>query len=167
MKSFNTLKMKQVQKNKTGQFVIRVYGLIVNARSEVLVSDEFQLNQKMTKFPGGGLDFGEGTIDGLKREFMEECNGQPLKNITHYYTTDFYQKALFFDHCQLISIYYMAEPDGPLLFRISEKAFDFEKLENGNQSFRWVKIKNISSDEFSFPIDKFVAEKLKKDFENS
>jgi len=56
------------------QFVIRVYGLIINANKEVLISDEYVLKTYMTKFPGGGLEFGEGTIDCLKREFREECN---------------------------------------------------------------------------------------------
>ena len=104
----------------------------------------------MTKFPGGGLEFGEGTIDGLKREFREECNGQEIQNIRHFYTTDFYQKALFFENKQLISIYYLAELKEPVKFKISEKPFDFEKMENGNQSFRWVKIKNLNEDEYYF-----------------
>ena len=60
---------------KNGQFVIRVYGIIINNRNEILVSDEFQFNIKMTKFPGGGLHFGEGPEDCLRREFKEECNG--------------------------------------------------------------------------------------------
>ena len=77
-----------------GSFIIRVYGIVINQNEEVLISDEFQMNMKMTKFPGGGLEYGEGIIDALKREFREECNGQEIKNIKHFYTTDFYQKAL-------------------------------------------------------------------------
>ncbi len=147
-----------------GNFVIRVYGIIVNENQEVLLSDEFQLGMKMTKFPGGGLEFGEGTIDGLKREFKEECNGQELINIKHFYTTDFFQKALFYDNKQLISIYYMAELVKPISFLISEIPFDFQVFKNGNQSFRWVKIKNLNEDEITFPIDKFVAGKIKQHF---
>lgn len=151
-------------KNESGNFTIRVYGIIINQKSEVLITDEFQLGTKMTKFPGGGLDFGEGTIDCLKREFKEECNGQEIKNISHYYTTDFYQKALFYENTQLLSIYYLAELQKPLQLKISETPFDFDKMENGNQSFRWVKIKNLNIDEFTFPIDKFVIQKLKRIF---
>ncbi len=147
-----------------GNFTIRVYGLIINKNSEILISDEFQLDVKMTKFPGGGLEFGEGTVDCLQREFREECNGQELKNIRHFYTTDFYQKALFYDETQLISIYYFAELQEPIQFKISEKSFDFKKMENGNQSFRWVKINMVNPDDFSFPIDKFVIRELKKQF---
>jgi ADP-ribose pyrophosphatase YjhB (NUDIX family) len=148
--------------NESSNFTIRVYGIIINHKKEVLISDEFQLGVKMTKFPGGGLEFGEGTIDCLKREFREECNGQEIKNISHFYTTDFYQKALFYENMQLLSIYYFAELQESLQFKISEKPFDFEKMENGNQSFRWVQIKNLNVDEFTFPIDKFAMQKLKK-----
>lgn len=147
-----------------GEFVIRVYGIIINDKNEVLLSDEFQLGIKMTKFPGGGLEFGEGTIDGLKRELREECNGQEITGIRHFYTTDFYQKALFNENTQLISIYYLAELSSPVKFRISKLPFDFQENKNGNQSFRWIKIKNINEDEITFPIDKFVAGKLKNHF---
>jgi ADP-ribose pyrophosphatase YjhB (NUDIX family) len=144
----------------TGQFVIRVYGIVINARQEVLITDEFQLGMKMTKFPGGGLHFGEGPVDCLKREFREECNGQEIKNIRHFYTTGFFQKALFFENHQLISIYYLADLAEPLKFSITDKPFDFEEMKNGNQSFRWVQLKNLKTDELSFPIDKFVAKEL-------
>lgn len=150
--------------DKSDKFVIRVYGIVINKNDEILLSDEFQLNQKMTKFPGGGMEFGEGTIDCLKREFREECNGQEIKNIRHFYSTDFYQKALFYDNHQLISIYYLAELQEPVQFKISEKAFDFDELKNGNQSFRWIKIKELNKVEITFPIDKFVLGKLKENY---
>lgn len=148
-----------------GQFIIRVYGIVINEKQELLLSDEFVLNTKMTKFPGGGLEFGEGLIDGLKREFEEEFNGQKIKNIRHFYTTDFYQKALFFDDAQLISIYYLVDLVQPLKFKISEKAFDFSIGGCKTQSFRWMKIKDIKEDNITFPIDKFVLRKLKKSFD--
>ncbi|MGM0619626.1 MAG: NUDIX hydrolase [Bacteroidota bacterium] len=146
------------------QFIIRVYGIIFNDNNEILLTDEFQLNTKMTKFPGGGLEFGEGTVDCLKREIREECNGQELENIRHFYTTGFFQKALFYENAQLISIYYLSNLKPPLKFKISEKPFDFKELSNGNQSFRWVKIKDLNKAGLSFPIDKFVAEELEKNF---
>lgn len=145
-------------------FIIRVYGIIMGRHGDVLISDEFQIGTKMTKFPGGGLEFGEGPIDCLRREIDEECNGQKIKNIRHFYTTDFYQKALFYDRKQLISIYYLAEPEMPVQFRISKKPFDFASMENGNQSFRWEKIKTLEKADFTFPIDKFVVQKLKGEF---
>lgn len=143
------------------RFTIRVYGLITNDRKEVLVTDEFQLNVKMTKFPGGGMNFGEGPIECLKREMMEEC-GQQIEDIRHFYTTDFYQKALFWDDYQLISIYYLARLKEPVQVRISSVAFDFPEMVNGNQSFRWVSIQALNPDEFTFPIDQHVAHLLKQ-----
>ena len=118
----------------------------------------------MTKFPGGGLEFGEGLVDGLRREFKEECNGQEIENIRHFYTTDFYQKALFYDSAQLISIYYLADLKQPLKFKISEKAFDFEIDGNRTHSFRWEKIKDLKDDDITFSIDNFVLNKLKATF---
>lgn len=142
------------------RFTIRVYGLFHNDQKEVLITDEFQLNTKMTKFPGGGMDFGEGPIDCLKREMMEEC-GQEIEDICHFYTTDFYQKALFMDGYQLISIYYLARLKEPVCFKISSTAFDFSEMTNGNQSFRWIKTDLLNPEDFTFPIDKQVAHLLK------
>lgn len=144
------------------KFTIRVYGLFINGQNEILITDEFQLNTRMTKFPGGGLHFGEGTIDCLKREMREECQ-QEIEDIKHFYTTDFYQKALFFDDHQLISIYYTAKLKHPINFETSNSAFDFTAMKNGNQSFRWVRLKTFNPEELTFPIDKHVANLLKRD----
>jgi 8-oxo-dGTP diphosphatase len=145
---------------EAGIFVIRVYGIVLNAGNKVLITDEFQVGMQMTKFPGGGLDFGEGTIDCLRREFREECNGQEIKNIRHFYTTDYFQQALFYENAQLISIYYLIDFELPLQFEISEKPFNFSKKENGMQSFRWLSLTEAASNELSFPVDKIVFKKL-------
>ena len=148
--------------NRTWNFVIRVYGLVINNKNEVLISDEFELNTKMTKFPGGGLEYGEGLIEGLQREFREECNMQEITNIRHFYTTDFFQSALFYDNAQLISVYYLVDLEQPIRFKISVKAFDFEIGSSKTQSFRWAKINTLKEDDITFPIDKFVLRKLKQ-----
>ena len=147
------------------KFNIRVYAIILNeSKDAVLISDEFQLGIRMIKFPGGGLDFGEGTIDCLKREAIEEF-GQEIEIEKHFYTTDYFQKALFYEDSQLISIYYIARFKEPIKFSVSEKPFDYGNEENGKISFRWVKLKNIGSEEFSFPIDKKVAGLILKNSE--
>ena len=147
-----------------GKFIVRVYGIVINENNEVLISDEYEFSTKMTKFPGGGLEFGEGIQDALHREFDEECKGQKIANLRHFYTTDFYQKALFFENAQLISVYFLADLIGPLRFKISDCAYDFEIDGNMQQSFRWVKINALEEDEITFPIDKFVVRKLKETF---
>jgi 8-oxo-dGTP diphosphatase len=138
------------------QFNIRVYGIIINEDQEVLLSDEFQLGIKMTKFPGGGLEFGEGTIDCIKREAIEEF-GQEIEVTGHFYTTDFFQQALFHVDTQLISIYYFAKFKTAIKFKISTKPFDFPEMKDGNQSFRWKAVKMMTSDDVTFPIDKEVV----------
>ncbi|MCF6240367.1 MAG: NUDIX domain-containing protein [Bacteroidales bacterium] len=142
------------------QFTIRIYALIINKKNEILLSDEFRLGMKMTKFPGGGLEFGEGTIDCLKRELMEET-GQEIEIIKHFYTTDFFQPALHNPKIQVLSIYYLAKFKDKICFKISNVAFDFNKLEEGNQSFRWQSIEELQEKDLSLPIDKKVLTLLK------
>jgi ADP-ribose pyrophosphatase YjhB (NUDIX family) len=141
-------------------FNIRVYGLIVNEMKQVLLSDEYVLNQRMTKFPGGGLQFGEGPADCIKREALEEF-GQKIEILEHYYTTHFFQKAYFFPGHQLISIYYRIHFPEPLRFKISDTPFDFPEMINGSQSFRWADIAMLQEEELSFPVDRYVLGLLK------
>lgn len=144
--------------NTGNHFNIRVYGLLVNEHNEVLLTDEYRMGTYMTKFPGGGLEYGEGTIDCLKREFKEELAIE-VEIQSHFYTTDYFQKAMFFEGMQLISIYYRVTfPDTKSICTSSEK--NAIPAEEGAQSFRWVAIKDISKADFTFPIDKKVAELL-------
>ena len=70
--------------NKTlKHFNIRVYGLLINDHNEVLLSDEYVLDTYMTKFPGGGLKFGEGPEECILRECIEEF-GQEAEIISHF-----------------------------------------------------------------------------------
>ncbi len=140
-------------------FNIRVYGLITRKSNEILVSDEYVLDRYMTKFPGGGLQFGEGPEDCIRRESMEEF-GQPIEIVEHFYTTGFFQKALFYEDHQLISIYYRVKFLGPITFTVSEKAFDFREKTNGSQSFRWLDLRESDSEEFTFPVDRHVVRLL-------
>jgi len=154
--SINQLKMQQIH-----TFNIRVYGLFINKNREILLADEYRFGMYMTKFPGGGLKPGEGTIDCLKREAVEEF-GQEINVIRHFYTTDFYQKSKFHTNQQLISIYYLAGFPGPEKFRITSKPFDFKDNTTEMVSFRYKKIENINEDELSFPIDKYVLNLLQE-----
>lgn len=150
-------------KNNRGEFVIRVYGILINDNDQILLSDEYRSGMLMTKFPGGGLEFGEGPEDCLRREALEEF-GQPVELIGHFYTTGFFQKAMFFENHQLISIYYkMRFLDTPV-FRISSKPFDFENMTEGSQAFRWKKLEIMKDKDVSFPIDKFVVTMLLSEF---
>lgn len=140
-------------------FNIRVYAIILNDEGQLLLSDEYVLDRKMTKFPGGGMHFGEGPADCLRREAIEEF-GQALEITSHFYTTHFFQQALYYTDHQLISIYYKARFPDPVGFRISEIPFDFPPGINGSQSFRWASFQEMKEEELSFPIDRVVLKLL-------
>lgn len=141
------------------KYVIRVYALIIKEQKDILLSDEYVMDMKMTKFPGGGMEPGEGTLDCLQREAREEF-GQELTYIRHFYTTDCYQKALFYEDHQLISIYYLAGFRDEPGFTISDAPFDFPDDINGSQSLRWASLSGLSADDLTFPIDRIVLGKL-------
>jgi 8-oxo-dGTP diphosphatase len=147
------------------KYTIRVYMLILNERGEILLSDEYMMDMKMVKFPGGGMEYGEGTLHCLQREAMEEFR-QKLTNIRHFYTTDYYQKAYFFRDHQLISIYYLADLTEPFGVRVSDRPFDFPEMKDGAQSFRWVPLAEIKEEDLTLPIDRKVIGMLKREFLN-
>ena len=144
----------------TKQFNVRVYGLLINDNNEVLISDEQEYGMQFTKFPGGGLEFGEGLIDGLKREFIEECNTE-VQIVNHFYTTDFFVKSAFNDS-QIISVYYLVKAVSDLRFATKTIVFDFDGEGEVLQSFRWVKLSELTVDAFTFPTDQYVADLLLK-----
>jgi 8-oxo-dGTP diphosphatase len=141
-------------------FNLRVYGLLINDNHEILVSDEHEYGMDFTKFPGGGLEYGEGLIEGLKREFVEECYVD-VEVISHFYTTDFFVKSAFNDS-QIISVYYMVKAITPLNVAIKNIPFDFDGEGEVLQSFRWIKLVAMNIDDFTFPIDQHVAKLLIK-----
>jgi 8-oxo-dGTP diphosphatase len=140
-------------------FNVRVYGLLTD-NNRVLVSDELVHGHRITKFPGGGLEFGEGTLDAIKREMMEET-GMPIEVTDHFYTTDFFQPSAFNSKAQVISIYYLIKAIRDFNLKTSDKPFDFEEAKDGAISFRWLPINTLSAESFTFPIDKKVAVMLK------
>jgi ADP-ribose pyrophosphatase YjhB (NUDIX family) len=141
-------------------FNIRVYGLLINRHRQLLISDEEEYGIRFSKFPGGGLEYGEGLIDGLKREFIEECEAE-INVLDHFYTTDFFVKSAF-NESQIISVYYMVEPINDLRLNFKEKLFDFDEESDIRQAFRWRSIDELDTDDVTFPTDKRVIELLKK-----
>ena len=149
-------------------FNVRVYGILRGENNSILVSDEYIRGSYYTKFPGGGLEFGEGTRECLKREFKEEMNLE-VEITDHIYTTDFFQMSAFNPNHQIISIYYFARALEPITCALREKPFDFDenqliiyKDKNEIESFRFIKWEDFSEEMITLPIDKVVAGMLKK-----
>ena len=142
------------------RFNVRVYGILIKDNL-VLVSDEYIKGNNITKFPGGGLEYGEGAIDCLIREFKEELDLK-ITVLKHFYTTDFFVSSSFDTNSQVISIYYLVETSQKLSFKVSEKPFDYVK-KAGAQSFRWIDMNKITDNDLTLIIDKRVGEMLSKD----
>ncbi len=148
-------------------FNIRVYGILLGENKKVLVSDEFIRGNYYTKFPGGGMEFGEGARDCLKREFKEEMD-LDVKIADHLYTTDFFQMSAFNPAHQIVSIYYFAEALEPIRVPLRTTPFDFDaqqlaiyKEKNEIETFRFIDWENFGSASVTLPIDKVVAGILK------
>jgi 8-oxo-dGTP diphosphatase len=137
------------------KFNIRIYGLLINDKQEVLISDEERLGFQFTKFPGGGLEWGEGIIEGLKREFKEELNIE-IDVLDLYYITDFFQVSAFHESDQLISIYYLVRTNTIEKIKINQTPTFDKNIE----THRWLPLSNLDEKNFTFPIDKIVANKL-------
>jgi len=137
------------------RFNVRVYGILTQ-KGQLLVSDEYIKGKEITKLPGGGLEFGEGPAECIVREFKEETNMDvEVKN--HFYTTDFFVTSAFNVKSQVISIYYVVKALEEVKLSVSDKRFDFKKRVEGAQSFRWMEIDKISENDFTFVIDRKVA----------
>lgn len=144
---------------KPEKFNIRVYGLIME-QGKVLLTDEIRFGIRMTKFPGGGLKLGEGTVDCLKREIREEM-GVEIEDIEHFYTTDFFQQTRFTNPpSQLISIYYRCRLAEQPEVVFTEKPFDFEQDTEGAQVFRWTALQKLKDEDLTLPVDRVVLRKI-------
>ena len=131
------------------RFNIRVYGIWVQD-GMLLVNEELIHGKKIIKLPGGGLDWGEGTTDCLKREWKEELDID-VTVLQHFYTTDFFQASAF-DNSQVISIYYLVtaeKPDNILNLVANERTY-------------WMPITDVSADTFTLAIDQVIGGMLQQ-----
>lgn len=137
------------------RFNLRVYGVCISDGKVLLSWEQFH-NSQITKFPGGGLEFGEGLKDCLKREWMEELNC-PIKVEKHFYTTDYFQPSAW-DNSQVISVYYHVSP---------EHTFLKLPFNNGIEKFDWRPIDKQLVEVLTLPIDKIVEKKIVEKFKKS
>ena len=137
------------------RFNIRVYGLLIhNAR--VLLIDEEVRGRHITKFPGGGLELGEGPAECIVREFREET-GINVRAAGHVYTTDFFQASAFRPDEQIISIYFRVEAIGEIPDSDLSIPYDQHQPHENILGLRWLALSKIRPEDVTLPIDRHVV----------
>lgn len=154
---------------KITRFNIRVYILLLDERRErLLLSDEIVDGEYYTKFPGGGLEYGEGILECLHREALEEF-GQDVKVLRQFYTSEIFLRSHFVPDNQLVCVYYECrlprDEDGRRRprFRIADAAYDFVEFREREESFRWRRLDQLEPKELSFPLDREVLARLQQE----
>jgi len=140
-------------------FNLRVYGLIINEKQEILLSDECRFGHFFTKFPGGGVEKGEGVLGALHREFQEELN-LVIEDAIPFYFNDFYQESAFRKEDQVVSFYYLVQCETSKI-KIENYEIPFQEE---TEKQRWISIALLNENNVTFPIDKVVVVKLKETF---
>ena len=134
-----------------GTFNIRVYGILIEDEKLLLIREPYAGNQ-LVKFPGGGLNFGEGLVNCLKREFLEELSLE-LSQVEHAYTTDFFQASAFRENEQLINVYYDVKINNINQLKVADP--EIEEL-------IWISISDITEESVSLPVDKKMVQIIKQ-----
>lgn len=130
-------------------FNVRIYGLLIHNHRLMILEEPF-MGEIVKKFPGGGLEFGEGTRDCLKREFKEELN-LDIRVGEHFYTQDFFLQSGLDPNEQILMIYYRVELTDISQLHIEETAI---------KKLIWIDLDQLSEDDLSLPTDKKVTRML-------
>jgi len=139
------------------QFNLRVYGFIINENQEVLLSDEYRFESFFTKFPGGGVEYGEGITNALHREFMEELNAE-IESCELIYFNDYFQESVFVKGIQVTCFYYLVKCK--TIQGLGTNSYIIPFKEEGEKQ-RWIKINELQDKDLNFKTDQVAFKKLK------
>jgi len=139
------------------KFNLRVYALLINEKQEILLSDENRFGKFFTKFPGGGVEHGEGIQEALFRELQEELHLE-ISGADFFYFNEFHQASAF-DQSNLVAFYYIVNIQKAAV-PLQEEGYTIP-FEQEQELQRWKAIQELQKDELTFPIDQKVLEKLK------
>lgn len=142
--------------NKQFPFSVRVYGLL-SYKKKLLISEEFWHETHMIKFPGGGLEYGEGLIECLKREFLEELKLEIIKT-EFLMIPDAFIPAIIYTGVQVLPIYYKVAVDHPSSINCVQHFMNPKERENGAQQFHWIAANESLLKMLSFEGDKSALE---------
>jgi 8-oxo-dGTP diphosphatase len=138
------------------KFNIRVYGIWLKD-NKILVSHENIDGFSMTKLPGGGLEFGEGPVECLIREFKEELDVTiRVKQLLH--TSENFVQSVFKKNEQVLAIHYLVESDDEIANLQTTQATNLGR-ENVHK-FEWVELNKLDLDTFTFEMDKLALNRF-------
>ena len=149
------------------RFNVRVYFFLLDRplignrpdpESQVLLSDEFLSGKNCTKWPGGGLEFGEGPQDCAHREALEEL-GQDICLGPLIHATGNFVRSSWRGEEQVLCQYYLATLKEPPAFRVSAQPFDYPSP--NVESFRWTPLHSVTQEDLSFEVDRDALSTLK------
>lgn len=140
------------------KFNVRVYGLLVKDH-KILLSREQIDDFKMLKFPGGGLEFGEGLRQAMIRELKEELEIEPDR-LEQFYIAEEYVQSKLRANEQVIAVYYRIEHQNAISLKpkVQDTAF-------GNKNELEFELRQLNEslvDELSFETDKQALTRLMK-----
>jgi 8-oxo-dGTP pyrophosphatase MutT (NUDIX family) len=142
----------------TPLFNIRVYALVVK-NNRLLISEEQHGGFFLRKFPGGGLQFGEGVLQALHRELKEELDADVDSASLLCVTEDFVVSFLN-NKQQVIGVHYLVDLKQDYSDEFLKN--NHLELENGHIQFKWVLIDSLTAEDFTSSVDKSAFEKLKQ-----
>lgn len=140
-------------------FNLRVYGLVLNASGEILLSEERRGGFEFCKFPGGGVQAGEGILDALHREFREELDAE-IVDAQFFYFNDFYQPSAFNPRQQVVCFYYLVTIKHPEQLTINSKNLPLDGEPGDYERFFWMAKETVKQEMLTFPIDQKVLHKI-------
>ncbi|MDG1674981.1 MAG: tRNA (5-methylaminomethyl-2-thiouridine)(34)-methyltransferase MnmD [Flavobacteriales bacterium] len=144
----------------TGRLNVRVYMMVTRqepstGKLQVLVSYERLPMGGVMKFPGGGLEWGEGTTACLRREALEEL-GQPVEVERLVHVSQRAHISSFDPNHQVIAVHYEARLEGPVEFEddgVLEDVFG-KRVPMMHQRLGWRDVHSLGAREFQFASDR-------------
>lgn len=140
------------QKEMIDKINLRVYALYLNDKKELLALHEYYAGEQLLKLPGGGLEFGEGTVECLHREFAEELNLK-IEILRHFYTQESFMVSRFRQNEQLFTVYYLVD-----ILNLE----DLKIMDDSIEQIKWISLQEENP--LPLPIDQIVFAKLKEEF---
>jgi ADP-ribose pyrophosphatase YjhB (NUDIX family) len=143
-----------------GVFNVRVYMVVTRTsertgEQEVLVSYERLPMGGVMKFPGGGLEWGEGAKACIRREAIEEL-GQAVQVGELLHVSEGAHVSSFDPSHQVVAVHYEATLEGPVAFDddgVLEDVFG-KRIALMTQRLGWRNVHELAARDFSFASDR-------------